>query len=78
VQENKRKDFLHGKGKNPTLLAQVTGESLKKELVFAKKQPFSSSLSDLSAEVKAQLSLDILLFILLGFPARRSGARGAQ
>lgn len=37
-------------------------------------QPISSSPSDLSAQGKAKLSLDILLFILLGFPARRAGA----
>lgn len=48
-------------------------------MLFCKQtQPISSSPSDLSAERKAKLSLEVLLFILLSFPARRAGARGVQ
>lgn len=50
----------------------------KASCLQTKPQPIASSPADLSAEGKAKLSLDVLLFILLGFPDRQAGAQGVQ
>lgn len=70
--------FIHPptSGLQPARHSRPAGPGLAGQERAAGKQtrPISSFPSDLSAEGKAQLSLDVLLFILLGFPARRAGA----